>query len=64
MEEIECQLEQDENKKKDLAEQLDFASNTNIATKEELKQKLFGKDVVKTKIFNVASGMFIQKEKN
>ena len=39
------------------------ASDTNSVTKEDLLQKPIGKNLVKTKMINVAGQMFIQYEK-
>ena len=48
---------------KDIAEKIELASYTNTVTKEELTPKIFGEDVEKTKMMNVAGNMIIQYEK-
>ena len=63
MDKIEIQIKQDEDTVNDIAEKIELASNTNFATREELLQKLIGKDVVKTKLINVVGQLFIQYEK-
>ena len=55
--------EQDENTIKDFAEKLQLVSNTKIVTKEESLNKLTAKEVVKTKMLNIAGDVFIEYEK-
>ena len=63
MDKIESQIKQVESNVNDNSQKIKIASNTNFLRKEELLQKLIGKDVVKTKMINVAGEMFIQYEK-
>ena len=63
MDKIEQEIKRDENTKNDIAEKLEFVSNTNMVTKEELLQKFVAKDVIKNKMINVAGQMFIEYEK-
>ena len=60
---IEQEIKQDENTINDIAEKLEFVSNTNMVTKEELLHKFVAKDVIKNKMITVAGQMFIEYEK-
>ena len=63
MDKNELQIKQDEKTVKFLAEKLELASNTFIIRKEEILQKLIGKDYVKTKMIIVAGQTLIQYER-
>ena len=54
---------QGEKTNKDIAEKLETASSANFATKQKLKQNLYGKDVVKAELLNVADEIFLHTEK-
>ena len=49
MDKFELQLKQDEKTVNDFAEKIELVSYTNFVKKEELLEKLIGRDVVKTK---------------
>ena len=63
MDSIKLQMKKDKNLIKDIAEKIELVSNTNTVTREEVLYKLIGKDVIKTKMLDVARQMFIQNEK-
>ena len=64
MDETELQIKQDETTINDNAEKLRIVSNTHFVTKHQLLQQLFAKEILKTKMLNVAGKMFIQDEKS
>ena len=64
MDKIKLQTKQDEKIETDIAEKSELASNTNFVTKEEILQKQFAKDVVKTEMVIVAGQVFKQYEKD